>query len=146
MSVAAPSGGTSPVRDYMEAVLDLLEEHALNRDRMDWARVQRAAEAQIADATATEQTYGVIDAVLDLLGDPHTFFLRPQDAEKMCDQQATRAEPVPTGRLIDGGFAHLAVPEAEGVTEAERRCSAGRGYGPSGRPLPDWRPGTSPST
>ncbi|MGA4875467.1 hypothetical protein [Streptomyces lydicamycinicus] len=146
MSVAAPSGGTSPVRDYMEAVLDLLEEHALNRDRMDWARVQRAAEAQIADATATEQTYGVIDAVLDLLGDPHTFFLRPQDAEKMCDQQATRAEPVPTGRLIDGGFAHLTVPEAEGVTEAERRCSAGRGYGPSGRPLPDWRPGTSPST
>ncbi|MGY4952206.1 S41 family peptidase [Streptomyces nigrescens] len=60
MSVAAPSGGTSPVRDYLEAVLDLLEEHALNRERVDWARVRREAEAQIADATATVtgQAYG----------------------------------------------------------------------------------------
>ncbi|MYT11859.1 MULTISPECIES: S41 family peptidase [unclassified Streptomyces] len=122
MSVTAPSGETSPERDYLEAVLDLLEEHALNRERMDWARVRREAEAQIADATATEQAYGVIDAVLDLLGDPHTFFLRPQDAGEARDQEEAPAGPVPTGRLIDGGFAHLTVPEADGGTEAERRC------------------------
>lgn len=121
MSVVAPSGETSPARDYLEAVLDLLEEHALNRDRLDWARVRRDAEAQIADATATEQAYGAIDAVLDLLGDPHTFFLRPQDAEEVRDQEAAPAGPVPTGRLIGGGFAHLIVPEADGGMEAEGR-------------------------
>lgn len=51
----------------------------------------------------------------------HTFFLRPQDAGEIRDQEAAPAGPVPTGRLIDGNFAHFTVPEADGGTEAERR-------------------------
>lgn len=121
MSAATPPAEASPVRDYLRVVLDLLEEHALNRDRVDWARVRREAEKKIADATSTEQTYGIIDVVIDLLGDPHTFFLRPQDAAEARDEDAALTEPVPAGRLVEGGFAHLTVPAASGIAEAELR-------------------------
>ncbi|MFH8369021.1 S41 family peptidase [Streptomyces sp. NPDC018031] len=111
----------SPAHVYLAEVLDLLAEHALNRDRVDWARVRRTARARIADATGTAETYDVIDAVIDLLGDPHTFLLRPEQAAETRDEGAALVEPVPTGRLVEGHFAHLTIPSASGVEEAERR-------------------------
>ncbi|MFI8943937.1 S41 family peptidase [Streptomyces syringium] len=115
------AGQKASAREYLVQVLDLLQHNALNRERVDWERLRREAFARTAEATSAAETHGVIREAIEALGDPHTFFLSPEDATEAWSESATRGAPVPTGHLIDGLFGYLAIPEASGAEEADQR-------------------------
>ncbi|MGI5525896.1 S41 family peptidase [Streptomyces syringium] len=115
------AGPKASAREYLVQVLDLLQHNALNRDRVDWERLRREAYARTAEATSAAETHGVIREAIEALGDPHTFFLAPEDAAEAWSESATRGAPVPTGHLIDGLFGYVAIPEASGAEEADQR-------------------------
>lgn len=115
------AGQKAAARGYLVGVLDLLQHNALNRERVDWGRLRREALARTAEATSAAETHGVIREAIEALGDPHTFFLSPEDAAEAWSEPATRGAPVPTGHLIDGLFGYVAIPEASGAGEADQR-------------------------
>ncbi|WP_370417078.1 S41 family peptidase [Streptomyces sp. QH1-20] len=118
---AQVAGQKASAREYLVGVLDLLQHNALNRDRVDWERLRREAFARTAEATSAAETHEVIREAIEALGDPHTFFLSPEDAVEAWSESATRGAPVPTGHLIDRLFGYVVIPEASGAEEADQR-------------------------
>ncbi|WP_106401145.1 S41 family peptidase [Actinocorallia populi] len=109
------------IHDYLDTVLTLMEDNALRRGRVDWPAVRRRAHEATAEAASTADVYGVIRAAIDVLGDPHTFFLTPQEVAESFGEEAAQQAPMPSGRLVDGRFALVDIPSATGVEDADRR-------------------------
>ncbi|MEU5902460.1 MULTISPECIES: S41 family peptidase [unclassified Streptomyces] len=107
--------------DYLARVLNLIQENALNRRKVDWGGFRREAYEAIADAASPSDAYGQIRKAIAALNDPHTFFLTPDDVAGAFGEEATTAAPVPSGRLVDGRYPLVVLPEATGVEEADRR-------------------------
>lgn len=109
-------------RDYLTNALELLERHALHRDRVDWSRVRRQALAEIQGATCPAATYGAIRQAIEALHSPHTLLIPPQAAaEAFGDAGGGTGEPVPEGRIVDGRFGYLTIPEAAAGRQADER-------------------------
>ncbi|WP_431040808.1 S41 family peptidase [Streptomyces sp. P1-3] len=102
-------------------VLNLIQENALNRRKVDWEGFRREAYEAIADATSPRETYDQIRKAITALDDPHTVFLTPDEVATAFSEEATAAAPMPSGRLVDGHHPLVVVPEATGTEEADRR-------------------------
>src|SRR5439155_21690039 len=76
---ARPS--TQDAAEYLEAALDWIQENAMTRDKVDWARVRREAMAKAANASTTADTYPAIRYALDQVGDLYVAFRDPDQAK-----------------------------------------------------------------
>jgi carboxyl-terminal processing protease len=64
---------------YLTGALDLVERHAVNRERIDWPALRAEAVAAAAGARAPAETYPAIEQALKRLGDRHSFLRRPEE-------------------------------------------------------------------
>ncbi|MGK5555213.1 S41 family peptidase [Actinomadura kijaniata] len=118
--------------EYLAHVLDLLEEQSLRRAHVDWTALRAEAFARTEGATAPAEVYGEIQRAVQALGDPHTFFLTPEAAREAFgegggeDGDGVAAGALPTGKIVEGRFALVALPESSGdEAEDERYVGAG---------------------
>lgn len=104
---------------YLTHVLDLLQENSLDRSKVDWPEVRRQAFAEAAGAQTTADTYDAIDIAVKSLDNPHTFFMRPEQAAEMnpsAEAPGTAGPPpVPQGRLLGQKIGYVSLPTTEKI-------------------------------
>ncbi len=104
---------------YLTHVLDLLQENSLERNKVDWPEVRRQAFAEAAGAKTTADTYDAIDIAVNALDNPHTVFLRPDQAAAVdppFEVPGTAGpQPVPRGHLIGQKIGYVALPSTEKI-------------------------------
>ena len=110
-----PVSGLSALA-YATRAVQLIEEHALARHRVDWAQVRMVVERDCADVSTLSETYATIEWVLGQLGDGHSFF-SPPDRGTAAIASGTYSDEVafPTGRMTADGIATLIVPGFRGT-------------------------------
>lgn len=91
LGAAAPPAGAAPTRTpapmpatpttpaaYLDAALDLLEQHAVGRDQIDWPGLRARARAMIQGARSPADTYPAIRFALQQVGDSRAALRPPQ--------------------------------------------------------------------
>jgi carboxyl-terminal processing protease len=63
---------------FVGAVLEKLRIYHVNRSRLDWPSVERAAFEKARAAKSRNKLYEIVDGVLQDLGEPHSFLVRPR--------------------------------------------------------------------
>jgi len=110
----------------LSAAIDILKAHHINRDKVDWAKLETAAHAEIQSANVAADAYPAIREIIEQLGAKHTSLL-PADyaraistGQKVGDAKPPRFDP-PETMVLEGGIAMLRVPWFQG-TEAHDRA------------------------
>ncbi|GAA1641737.1 S41 family peptidase [Actinoplanes couchii] len=98
--------------DVARQALDLLEQRALNRRRVDWPALRR-------DLPADPHT--AIRTAITALGDPHTFLLTAADLAEAFGDEAVQNSLMPSGEIVGERFALIRIPETPSVDEADLR-------------------------
>ncbi len=111
--------GALGAEQYLTHVLDLLQNNSLDRNRVDWPQVRREAFAEAAGARTTADTYDAIDLAVKSLDNPHTFFMRPEQAAAM-DPSAeapgtTEPPPMPRGHLVGPKIGYVSLPTTDKI-------------------------------
>ena len=63
--------------DYLNEVIDIMEANSINRYDIDWTDFRKKVFAVVPEARTIEDTYPGITEALVMLGDNHSFFLKP---------------------------------------------------------------------
>ncbi|WP_134727327.1 MULTISPECIES: S41 family peptidase [Amycolatopsis] len=113
--VAAQSSAPTP-RTYLLGALNLLRTHSMDRDRVDWPRVEAEALRAAEGASTFSETYPAIQTVISELGNQHTKLLSPAQAKAPL---ATTIA-VPSSR-VENGVAMLTIPGLIADPAGERR-------------------------
>ncbi|MEU9235535.1 S41 family peptidase [Streptomyces subrutilus] len=104
---------------FLTHVLDLLQENSLDRNKVDWPEVRRQAFADAAKAQTTADTYDAIDRAVKALNNPHTTFLRPDQAAALdppVEVPGTGGPPpVPRGHLIGQKIGYVSLPTTDKI-------------------------------
>lgn len=118
---AAPTIGPA-ARAYLESALDIVQQHALNRARLDWPYLRRRALriATAAGAKKPADVYVVLRLTLGNLDDNSHSTLIPPAA---TDPPASGPTP-PAGAPLARSVYYLALPGAQAFRNANRRYLA----------------------
>ncbi|MFD4240976.1 S41 family peptidase [Streptomyces sp. NPDC058525] len=104
---------------FLTHVLDLLQEKSFERHTVDWPEVRRQAFAEAAGAKTTADTYDAIENAVKALGNPHTGFLRPDQAaafDPPVEVPGTGGPvPVPQGHLIGQKIGYVSLPTTDKI-------------------------------
>lgn len=71
---------------YLNEALDYIQEHSVKRENINWETLRQEVSALAAQAQTSADTYPAIKLALQLLGDHHSFFLHPQEAQLRMKQ------------------------------------------------------------
>jgi len=112
----APSAEASR---YLEAALDIMQQHSINREQVDWESLRREARIAASGTSTAEETYPAIGFALHMLGDNHSALLRPDDASKLFSAESESSE-IPKwnpsqGLLLFNRFGYVTVPAFQGL-------------------------------
>lgn len=108
---------SSPVH-YVDTALSLIQRHAMNGDRLDWAQVRADAAERCRGANSLRDTYPIIESVVDGLGDGHSFFSPPERGSRAIESGSYSDEvTMPSGRLLGDDVALLTVPAFRGTAD-----------------------------
>jgi carboxyl-terminal processing protease len=109
---------SAEARAYLDQALDLVQQHALNRDQLDWPRVRQAAYDRAAKALTPADTYPAIKGALSCLRDGyHSRLFTPDEVAAMESGALDGANVDPSGELLDSGLAYLLLPGVGGSAE-----------------------------
>ncbi|MGN0119549.1 MAG: peptidase S41, partial [Streptomyces albidoflavus] len=107
---ADPGPTTAPAaRTHLLSALDTMERHALVRDEVDWPKLRRDALGRAEGATEPAGTYEAIEQALRELGDGHSTFLTPEEAER-AEDGAPDDQVLPEARRLPEGLGRLTLP------------------------------------
>src|SRR5690349_2826335 len=73
MLASGADGPAPPAKAYLDAALQIVQEHFLYKDRVDWAQLKADALAAAGSAQTPVETYPAIRVALAKLGDHHSF-------------------------------------------------------------------------
>lgn len=121
---SSASADVTPL-DYLDEVLTSVEQLAYYADRIDWSTQRVAANDVAADAADTADTYPFVRQLVDFLGDRHSQFLIPADADSAAFFP-TGLDPF--GELDNSGVGRIVLPglvSGDDADAAERYSAAG---------------------
>ena len=98
---ASPSSPITPAKTisataagYLNAAVDIMAAHSLNRKSIDWSAVRQAVLQKAGAAQTIPDTYDAIVVGLGLLNDRHSFFEKP-DGTTVTNPQAPTCADAP---------------------------------------------------
>jgi hypothetical protein len=107
-------------RVYLDSAINLMENAAYYRRRVDWPTVRATARTMAAGATTTAETYPAIRYALSALGDRHSFLVPPPAGTSASAVRAplgmagTLAATPPAdsidGEIVGARYGYLRVP------------------------------------
>ena len=105
--------GPSPeAQAFLEEVFELVQTHALNRDKVDWDRLREKIYTDEMHAETTADTYDSVRHMLVWLNDRHSSFLSSEEAEWFMNLDTSAADnPAPESWLSEEGYAYLYIPQ-----------------------------------
>lgn len=99
---------------YLRSALEILKTSHINRDKVDWPKLTREAEALAANAVDPGDTYPAIEYVINELGEAHTSLIPARNPERSHAQSTVNSQkiiiPEPAGEMIDGRFGLVKIP------------------------------------
>ena len=100
---------SAAARKYLEAALDIIQSHALNRARLNWPKIRGTAERTAAGAVEPSDTYpAVASALAELDDNGHSRFVpRP---ERTRPSGPLGPSQLPSGRLLPGAIGYISLP------------------------------------
>jgi hypothetical protein len=128
-AVADPASPVPEASTELHAAIDALKAYHLNRDKVDWTKLEAETFAQARDAKTAADTYPAIRTVITALGEKHTT-LQSADAFAATtkDKQVGNAAPTPFNPpeawLLEGHVVLLRMPGFMG-SEADDRAYVG---------------------
>ncbi len=107
---------------YLNAALDIMETNSVRKYEIDWAdfRAQARSEAEMAVAVDPADTYPVIEAALERIGDNHSFFQAPGAQLSQAPNAGPGSPPAavdPVTDFVAAGVGYIEVPAFSGGTE-----------------------------
>jgi carboxyl-terminal processing protease len=119
---SAPSAAAA---SYLDAALDLMQRHALQRAAVDWPALRRATVEHARGAATPPDTYPALRFALRELGDRHSYLLAPAAAAALLaapvsNARTGRAPLDPRGELLAGRYGFISVPGYAGGTPADQ--------------------------
>jgi C-terminal processing protease CtpA/Prc len=103
---------------YLEEALDIMQEHSINQEQIDWDGLRTRARTRALGARTSEDTHIAIQFALRDLGDHHSHFMTPEQVAELEDGTMNISSPDPTGRLLDEGLGYIMIPGYVGIGEA----------------------------
>jgi C-terminal processing protease CtpA/Prc len=103
---------------YLDEALDIMQEHSLNREQIDWERLRGRARSRALGASTPEDTCIAIQFALKDLGDHHSFLMTPEQFAELEEGTANLSNPDPSGRLLDSGLGYILLPGFAGLGDA----------------------------
>ncbi len=115
---STPTPTLSPqARAYLTQALDDMQQHSVNRKKINWTALRQEAFAEANNAQVPADTYSAIKIALQHLDDRHSFFVEPQSASQPSTV-GTTSVPEPFGQLLAHGIGYLYLPLFSGVGQA----------------------------
>lgn len=131
VSASVSAAPTEEARTYFDNALAFIQEKHINSATADWALIQTEAEARLADAQTTADTYPAIRFVLAALGEKHSFLREPRPPARLPtgpEADAPQQTPLlPEWRLLDGDIGLVQLPQLDtlsGGMETGRQYAA----------------------
>lgn len=101
-------------KEYIDEVINLIEEHSINNDSIDFQKLRRNANARLKGANSYEDCYSVIQSMIVDLGDNHNLFLTKKEADKwlLGGETENRNELITfSGKLLNSDIGYLKIKE-----------------------------------
>lgn len=115
---STPTPTLSPqARAYLTQALDDMQQHSVNRKKINWTALRQEAFAEANHAKTPADTYSAIVLALSHLGDHHSFFVEPQAAAQPS-AGGTTSDLEPLGQLLAHSIGYLDLPGFLGVGQA----------------------------
>ena len=115
--------GTTQISDeariYVEAALDVMQDHSILRYEIDWPELREEALLRASRAESLRETYDAIRWALRTLGDGHSRFLTPEEVDALTSA-APEGSSVPEGELLSPAIGRVRVPGFAGSEEGAR--------------------------
>jgi carboxyl-terminal processing protease len=111
LEAVGPSAWTleqEKIKNYLNEVLDLMESNSLRRAEVDWPALRAEVFALTASAVETADTYDALRLAVEMLGDGHSRFLSPEEAQVMLGGKGENQTP--TASLVSEQFGYLWLP------------------------------------
>jgi C-terminal processing protease CtpA/Prc len=111
LEAVGPSAWTpekEKVENYLNEALYIMETNSLRRDEIDWPALRAEVFAQAAGAVETADAYEALRLAVKMLGDGHSRFLSPEEAEIMLGGKGENQTP--TASLVSERFGYLWLP------------------------------------
>lgn len=121
--IRTPTALPSPTQlldaqQYLSEALDIIQNNALNSDKVDWPKVRDIAFMYENNAKTSADTYDSIRFALEQLGDHHSAFVTPEIVNQ--DNNSTIYNyPRPTGKLLENKIGYVALFEFNAQAEDE---------------------------
>ena len=85
---------------FLNQMLDIMENNSINKNTIDWPAFRAKVMARVSGARTIEDTYPGISDALKMLGDNHSFFIKPDGGTIYystihCTRQATSKPALP---------------------------------------------------
>jgi C-terminal processing protease CtpA/Prc len=103
-------------RTYLSKALGIMEEHSLNRHKVDWAALRNEAFTRARGARQPSDTYPAIESALVALEDRHSAFWDPREAKEVLATPTSTFDGL-QGRSLKNGLGYLSLPGVDGSAE-----------------------------
>ncbi len=112
LSCSNTNKDTSAPRKYLNEVFEIVEEHSINRDSLDFQQLKETAYSKLKSTESIEGCYPIIKSILANLNDHHSFFMPKEQVEAWQSTSKTgRINDLITfsGKLMnfDIGYIHM---------------------------------------
>lgn len=85
-----------------------MEENSIRKDSIDWSEIRKNSKKRIKGIKTIEQSYPIIEDIIDEIGDNHSFLLTKSLEKKI--QEKYRFLPKVESKVIDGDIAYIKIP------------------------------------
>lgn len=121
---------SAAARRYVDAALEVMQRHSLNRRSIDWPAFRSATLEQARGALTPSDAHGALRFALRNLGDRHSYLVAPRTAAALrvtavSNARTGRAAVEPRGEWLDG-IGYVALPGFAGGTPADQVAFANR--------------------
>jgi len=126
-NIVAPQTISPIAKEYINSALDIMQNHSINRYKIDWTPFREKAFEFAGRAQETVQTYDAIKYALKNLEDNHSFFIEPNNNLQLTSTVQSHSNFVNNlfktntellGIRITKNIGFLRIPPFSGSTEA----------------------------
>jgi carboxyl-terminal processing protease len=112
------------VKTYVVQALDIMKNHSLNKQKVDWEKLYATTLEGAKDAKTIRDTYPAINKALENLKDGHSRLYEPEVIKAYKEMGAVAASgqklPMPTGTIVDGKYALITIPGFSAITNEDQ--------------------------
>ena len=108
------SRNTLTPKEYVDEVIEIVEEHSINSNSIDFQKIRRSAYAESKGASTYEDCYAAIQSMLFNLRDAHSYFKTKKEIGEWLSASKTHSikESITfSGKLLNNNIGYIKIKE-----------------------------------